>query len=356
MSRETRFCCRFLHILRAWPTSAPQATILLMPHTVTLARHAMATRFEMVLHGQDPVALRAAGEEALQEIENLEAQLSLFRPASEIAQVNAQASRSPVCVSPAVFALLCQAKNLWEESGGTFDPTIAPLLNCWGFLGGKGSWPREEAIAEARVLTGMHLVELEAGSRTVRFARPGVMLDLGAIGKGYAIQVAADLLRDLGVNSALLHGGTSTVYALGQPPDSRHWSIAIDAPPSETESRSADEPSGTAILATVPLQDQALSISAVWGKCFRRDGRVYGHVIDPRSGRPVENALMAAVVTGSATETDALSTAMLVGGPGRYEVASRLRTGMRSILLTRGEQGIELRASGIEIRSQGTPV
>ena len=324
-----------------------------MTQTLTLARHAMATRFEMVLHGDDLVPLRAAGEEALQEIENLEAQLSLFRPTSEIAHINAQASRTPVCVSPAVFSLLQHAKTLWEQSGGTFDPTIAPLLQCWGFLGGKGSWPREEAIAEALAMTGMHLVELDPGSRTVRFARPGVMLDLGAIGKGYAVQVAADLLRDLGVSSGLLHGGTSTVYAFGKPPDSPHWSIAIDAPPPEPDSESLGKPSSPSILATVPLQDQALSISAGWGKCFKRSGRVYGHVLDPRSGQPVENALMAAVVTASATETDALSTAMLVGGPDRYEVTSQLRPGMQSLLLTRGEQGMELRASGIQTRPQG---
>jgi FAD:protein FMN transferase len=324
-----------------------------MIHTVTLARHAMATRFEMVLHGDDPVSLRSAGEEALQEIENLEAQLSLFRPTSEIARVNAQASRTPVCVSPAVFSLLRHAKTLWEESGRTFDPSIAPLLNCWGFLGGKGSWPRDEAIAEARATTGMHLVELDPASRTVRFTLPGVMLDLGAIGKGYAIQVAADLLRDLGVNSGLLHGGTSTVYAFGKPPESEHWSVAIDAPPPEPDE---DSPAGSAspsILATVLLQDQALSVSAVWGKCFKRNGKVYGHVLDPRSGQPVENALMAAVVAASATETDALSTAMLVSGTSQYEITSRLRPGMCSMLLTRGEKGVELRSHGIEIRSHG---
>jgi len=313
----------------------------------------MATRFEMVLHGDEPVSLRAAGEEALQEIENLEAQLSLFRATSEIAQVNAQASRTPVVVSPAVFSLLSHAKALWKESEGTFDPTIAPLLNCWGFLGNKGSWPREDAIAEARAITGMHLVELDPGPRTVRFTRPGVMLDLGAIGKGYAIQVAADLLRDLGVNCGLIHGGTSTVYGFGRPPDSQHWSVAIDAPPPEPNDLPSPVSPSANILATVPLQDQALSVSAVWGKCFKRNGKVYGHVLDPRSGRPVENALMAAVVTASATETDALSTAMLVGGASQYEPASRLRPGMRSLLLTWGEKGIEIRSHGIEVRSQG---
>src|SRR6185436_12336620 len=101
---------------------------------VTLACNAMATRFEIVLHGDNPVALRAAGEEALREIERLEAQLSLYRPASEIFHLNARAAREPVKVSPALFALLQRAKRLHEETDGAFDITIAPLVRCWGFM------------------------------------------------------------------------------------------------------------------------------------------------------------------------------------------------------------------------------
>src|SRR5262245_50133967 len=104
------------------------------PQTVTLARHAMATRFELVLHGTDPVALRAAGEEALNEIERIEELLSLYRNTSEIAHINARAAREPVRVSPPVFRLLEQARQLSEETGGAFDITIAPLVRCWGFM------------------------------------------------------------------------------------------------------------------------------------------------------------------------------------------------------------------------------
>ena len=102
------------------------------PNPVTLARHAMATRFEIVLHGDDPVALRAAGEEALEEIERIESQLSLYRNTSEIAHLNARAARGPVRVSPALFRLLEHARQLSAETGGAFDITIAPLVRCWG--------------------------------------------------------------------------------------------------------------------------------------------------------------------------------------------------------------------------------
>src|ERR1700733_2482947 len=96
--------------------------------TVTLARNAMATRFEIVLHGENAARLRAAGEEALNEIDRVEAQLSLYRPTSEISHVNARAANDPVRVTPAVFKFLRHARRLYEETGGAFDPTIAPLV------------------------------------------------------------------------------------------------------------------------------------------------------------------------------------------------------------------------------------
>src|SRR5215475_9236552 len=117
--------------------------------TVAVARNAMATRFEIVLHGNNPVALRSAGEEALDEIDRLEAQLSLYRPSSEIANLNARAAREPVRVSPPLFSLLEHARKLHEESGGAFDITIAPLVRCWGFMGGTGCLPKESEVAEA---------------------------------------------------------------------------------------------------------------------------------------------------------------------------------------------------------------
>src|SRR5437016_7256257 len=114
--------------------------------TVAVARQAMATRFEIVLHGNNPVALLAAGEEALAEIERLEAQLSLYRPDSEIAHLNARAARQPVRVTPSLFGLLQQVQKLHQESGGVFDITIAPLVRCWGFLGGQGHFPSAEEL------------------------------------------------------------------------------------------------------------------------------------------------------------------------------------------------------------------
>jgi thiamine biosynthesis lipoprotein len=321
----------------------------------------MATRFEIVLHGDNPVALRAAGEEALDEIERLEAQLSLYRVTSEIAHLNARAASQPVRVTPDLFALLQQAQKLHQETGGAFDISIAPLVRCWGFMEGSGRFPNPEELAEARAKVGMHLVQLDEQGLTVKFARDGVMLDLGAIGKGYAIERAAERLREAGVASALLHGGTSSVYGLGRPPDAEFWKVAVAGTEElnqlhklnglhglqESEEKAAGEASGSGGLYAVPLKDESLSVSAVWGKYFEAEGKTFGHVLDPRSGQPVAGAVLAAVVLPSATETDALSTALLAIGSEEQEKIINLRPGMRSLLLSEHDGSLKVQANGI---------
>ena len=198
--------------------------------TVTLARQAMATRFELVLHGSDESVLRAAGEEALDEIARVEDELSYFRPTSQVFRINQEAARRPVRVAPSLFRLLQQARQLSAESGNTFDITVAPLMRCWGLYTREGRVPEPGELAAARAKTGMNLVELDDARSTVRFTREGVQLDLGSIGKGYAVERAGELLREAGVTSALLHGGTSTVLAIGTPPDKDGWTIAREHP------------------------------------------------------------------------------------------------------------------------------
>ncbi len=314
--------------------------------TLTLARHAMATRFELVLHGEDDAALRAAGEEALDEITRLEDELSYFRPTSQIYRLNQEAAQRPVRVTPWLFRLLQHARQLTRETGGTFDITVAPLMRCWGFYTREGRVPEPEALAAARACVGMNLVELNEGDSTVRFTRAGVQLDLGSIGKGYAVERAGELLREAGVASALLHGGTSTVLAIGTPLDADGWKIAIEHAASEAgpipHSPFPIPHSGTP-LATVSLRDQSLSVSAVWGKSFTAADRSYGHVIDPRTGQPTQGALLAAIVLPSATESDALSTMLLTLGPDGLEQSLRLREGMQALVVGCGAEGQTLR-------------
>ncbi len=327
---------------------------------VRLARHAMATRFEIVLCGSDPVSLRAAGEEALNEIERLEGQLSLFKPTSEIAHLNARASCEPVRVTPPVFRLLQHAQRLTEETKGAFDITVAPLVRCWGFMAGSGKLPAAQELAAARARVGMHLVRLDESSFSVRFERDGVMLDLGAIGKGYAIEQAVELLREAGIVSALIHGGTSTLYAIGHPPQADAWKIEIADPrsakvpaspgvtsPFDLDAEPARESNPANPFATVLLRDASLSVSAVWGKSFEAQGRTFGHVLDPRSGEPANRAVVAAVALPSATETDALSTALLTVGPEGHDEIARLRPQIRTLVASETSGGLCVRTHGI---------
>jgi thiamine biosynthesis lipoprotein len=248
----------------------------------------------------------------------------MYREDSDIADLNAHAAQRPVGVEPRLFALLAMAKGLTAVTHGAFDVTMTPLLRAWGFVGGTGKLPDPEEVAAARERTGMHLVRLDAEASSVHFLREGVTIDLGAIGKGYAIEQAAETLRELEVPGALIHGGTSTVQAVGGQPDGTAWPIAIQHPlrPEET-------------LAVVPLRDGALSVSAVHGKSFTVEDVRYGHVLDPRAGEPVRGALLAAVVCDSATASDALSTALLVLGELFLEELPTILPEARGILVTR---------------------
>jgi FAD:protein FMN transferase len=270
---------------------------------VRLALDAMGTRFELVMPGDDGVRLRAVGEEALAEIARLHRQLNRYDRASDISWINAHAADAPVVVEPRLFDLLVRCQRLSAATDGAFDVTVGPLLNVWHLTQNSascGAPPDAAAFDAARRAVGFAHLRLDPAQRTVSFDRRGMTIDLGAAGKGYAIDAAVEVLRTHGVAHALIHGGTSSVHTLGRGPDGTTWRVAWDAP--EAARRLFD------------LRDSALSVSAAHGKTFIIDGQQFGHVMDPRTGRPAAVA-HAALVTGPCSfECDALSTALLVHG------------------------------------------
>jgi FAD:protein FMN transferase len=261
-----------------------------------LATQAMGTRFELVLVGADEAHLRAAGEEALAEIEECDRRLSLFRSDSLLSHLNRSGALRPVRTDADTYALFELCAEVHAASQGAFDPTIAPLMEAHGFRGAVGD------VAAARAHVGWNGVELDPEHASIRFARAGVTLDLGAIGKGHGLDLAARVLREAGIESALLHGGTSTVVAVGAPPGEPGWRVAL--------ARGADAPCAT-------LRDCALSVSAPHGRTTQVGGRELGHVLDPQSGQPAEGTCLAAAITAlesGAALADAWSTALLVRG------------------------------------------
>jgi thiamine biosynthesis lipoprotein len=263
----------------------------------------MGTEFQAILAGPDRQYLLEAANEALDEVERVEARLSHYRFDSEISDLNVRAAYEAVLMEPSLLELLERAVALSRATDGAFDITAGPLVKCWGFFRGQGRLPEPGAVAEARDRVGSHLLEIDSGARTVRFQCEGVEVHLGAIGKGYAVDRMAETLRGLRVEAALLHGGTSTVYALGAPPSEDAWEVGL-CDPADRERR----------LGTVRLRDRALSTSGDYEQFFELDGRRYSHVLDPRDGSPARGTRSATVLAPSATDTDALSTAAFVLG------------------------------------------
>lgn len=283
----------------------------------------MATRFELVMHGLDPRRLRAAGEEALAEIERLDRRLNAYNPQSDISWINAHAGVEPVKVEGRLFRLLQQSLELHQLTDGAFDITIGPLMHAWGLAQGQGRVPSDDELSEARALVGSDKIILNDSDFTIRFAIDGMRIDLGAIGKGYAIEQAVEILKDHGITSALLHGGTSSIHAIGQnwgQTPILPWRVAIRAKKGDGALFAcAPRKKGSVPLFlpdVIDLHDSSLSVSAIHGKSFTTDGINYGHVIDPRTGQPVRSTPQAAVMGPSATVCDALSTALLVLGKG----------------------------------------
>lgn len=283
--------------------AAPARTSTYMnPETqIHLSLYAMATRFELLMYGENEVHLRAAGEEALQEIERLEAQLSFYRSDSEISFLNREAAAGFIKVEPRLFALLRRCVALCELTEGAFDITIAPLMRAWNFVREKGGIPEPQDLQDALAKTGINLLEFDEEGSAIRFRVAGVEVDLGGFGKGYAVQRAMDLLREHGVKSALLHGGTSSVATIGSPPRQNAWSIKLPEPFSEN---------GRPMV--IELTDQCLSVSAIHGKSFTVEGRQYGHIINPMTGAPVDTFPAAAMRGTDAAVCEAFSKALLI--------------------------------------------
>lgn len=263
----------------------------------------MGSRFEVIARGDDRDHLLAAADEALDEIERLDHQLSHYRPGSDICHLNAHAADEPVRVEPCLFDLLCKAEEWSAATGGAFDITAGPLIKTWGFFNKQGHVPTEDELAAALKLVGMRNVELNREQGTVRFRQPGVEVHLGAVGKGFAVERACGILRELDVPGAVVHGGNSSIQAVGSGEDGEPWNIGVRHPLRD-DGR----------LAALGLQDAALSMSGSTGDFFEVGGRRYSHLIDPRTGWPAEGLLACAAITDGAAEGDGLSTALFIMG------------------------------------------
>jgi FAD:protein FMN transferase len=269
---------------------------------IKVQRTALACRFEVTLPSEDARHVDAA-RAALDELEAIENALSTLRDTAEVSRVNREAAAGPVAVGPSFFALLSLCRELHVATGGAFDPASAALSRCWGLREGRPRRPAAEEVADARARSGLDKVMADGLGRTVRFAVPGVELDFGKVGRGWAVDRVTATLRVRGVFRALLTGGGSRHRGWG----GEAWELAL-------------RPGGDE-LGLVRLRDAALGTSAA------------GLVLDPRTGRPAEGVRSASVVASEAAVADALSTAFLAGGPALAGPFCAARPGTMALLV-----------------------
>jgi FAD:protein FMN transferase len=299
-------------------------------HTIVVGREAMGCRFEVVFNAGEVAEATELGCEALDLVDAIEDRISIYRPASELAAVNAVAGNW-ASVSPDTFALLEEARRLHEATAGGFDIAAGPLVRAWGFLERRGQTPNPEELTAALAASGMRQLELDSESRRVRLAVAGGELNPGAIGKGWAIDRAIAGLERAGVPSVLVHGGQSSVRAIGTQGSiatGRGWKVGLRHP-----LRAGRR------LATITLADRALGTSGSGTQFFVERGRRLGHILDPRTGLPAEGVISATVLAPSAAEADALATALYVLGEAGLERILAAGDGVAAALVLPGDAG-----------------
>lgn len=268
------------------------------------ARDAMGTEFEIFLYAPEAGGAGELFEQAFAEVERVESNLSSFRATSELSRINREAGRGEVTTDPETFALLRLAGDYGRATGGAFDITVGSLIAVWAAARRQARRPSRLELAPALATTGWRHLQLGAARRTVLFAVPGLTLDLGAIGKGYALDRVARLLASAGVESALIGSGQSTYRALGAPPRRAGWRINLDP---------AD---GSSLRPRVQwLRNGALSTSGRGPAAgdHAAPGEA-GHIFDPRHGLPATAFSRVTALADDATEADMLSTALFVAG------------------------------------------
>jgi FAD:protein FMN transferase len=291
-----------------------------------ISRPAMATLFELMLPFSCPDATAVASEN-LDLIDELEAQMTVYRDESEVSRINRLAFEQEIPVEPRLFGLLSESARLTTQTWGAFDITSGPLIKTWGFFRRQGRVPSPTERQEAMNRVGMKHVELNAERSTIRFRRPGMEFNLGSIGKGYALDRCREKLQHLGVGSALVHGGGSSVIALGsQPNENRGWPVGLRHP-WETDRR----------IGIVYLRNQAMGTSAATYQHFEYKSRKLGHLLDPRTGQPAEGIASATAIADSAATADALATAFYILGVDKTRLYCQTHPEVGAILLPDGE-------------------
>jgi FAD:protein FMN transferase len=270
----------------------------------------MGTRVYVQLWAEDPVKGDAAIEAVMAEMRRIDELMSHYKPESELSQINERANREPVKVDKELFDLIKLSTHYSQITEGAFDITYASVGYLYDYP--KHIHPTEEQIKNALPAVNWRNMLLDEEHHTVRFEHPGMRIDLGGIGKGYAVDRGIDILKARGIAHAVVTaGGDSRIIGdhMG-----REWLVAIRHP---------DDP--TKVITRIPLTDAAMSTSGDYERYFDEGGVRYHHIIDPRTGHSASKVRSATIIAPTATQTDGMSKTAFVLGPMKaLEIINRL--------------------------------
>ena len=261
----------------------------------------LGTFVTITVYGENRERLHAAVSAAFEEFRRIDGLMSLHRADSELSQVNARASIEPVAISADLFRVITKAQEIAGITEGSFDITIRPLAELWGFIWKEYHLPTAEQLEDVLPRVNYRLVQLDAEHRTVHFRLAGVSLDLGGIAKGFAVDCAIEKLWSGGVSTAMVKAG-GDLRVIGAPPGKTNWIVQLEDPAKEGRRTS------------VQLRDAALSTSGNYENFFEIGGVRYSHILNPRTGWPVQGIAACTVIAPTCVDSDAMATACFVYG------------------------------------------
>ena len=273
----------------------------------------MGTVFEVSAYVANKDKAEKAFNDVFKEINRLDYLMSNYKEESELSRVNKNAASEPTTCDNELAYVIEQSLQYSDITDGAFDITIGPLMKKWGFFKEQGRIPGKEeleSVLESVSYKNIIIEETVKKSlfrdpsivKTISFRNSGTQIDLGGIGKGYAVDMAIRVLKGNGINSALINFA-GNIYAYGAPPEKDSWVIGLQHP------RKSE-----GLLGSFEIRDKAVSTSGDYEKFFTIDAERYSHIIDPRTGNPVKGIVSVTIVTDSATRADALSTGVFVLG------------------------------------------
>ena len=263
----------------------------------------MGVQVEMTLRSSDIALASEAAEDAFREMKRLDNKLSNWKEESEISKINKASPTEWIPVSDEMFEVLSEGLKLSESTNGAFDMTVGKLLRLWNFYSGEPSLPPEEKQKEAMQYVGYKLVELDREKKMLRFRKNGVEIDLGGIAKGYILRKGHKLLRKEGIASGLINGA-GDIYVWGKKPDKSLWNIAVHDP------MNPDIP-----LTILPVTDEAIFTSGDYERKFKKEGKVFHHIFDPRTGTSATGCHGVTIITENIEGSNGLSSSVFILGP-----------------------------------------